>query len=285
MRSLPIATVVVLTVLALAAASLATGHAAEPELPVCDGLRDVTGKCRSVGDRFTDCATCPEMIVVPAGSFEMGSEGHSGDETPVHRVTLAKPVAISRYEISFDQWDACVTDGGCTHHPSDQGWGRGTKPVLDISWIDVTENYLPWLSRKTGQTYRLLTEAEWEYAARAGSATVYAWGDQIGKGAANCDRCGSAWDNRQTAPVGSFPANAFGLHDMHGNVWEWVQDCYQESYENAATDGAAAVSPDCTSYVVRGGGWNDRPKYLRSAIRYGDPPAYRSNYVGFRVAR
>ena len=241
--------------------------------------------CFKPGERFSDCAVCPEMVVVPAGGFDMGSEGNSGDETPVHRVTIIQAFAIGRYEITFEQWDACVADGECTHRPNEPGWGRGSRPVLDVSWNDVSTTYLPWLSRKSGHAYRLLTEAEWEYAARAGSATVFPWGDQIGTGAANCDGCGSAWDNRQTAPVGSFPANAFGLHDMHGNVWEWTQDCYRESYETASPTGAAATDPDCSSRVVRGGGWNDRPKYLRSAIRYGDPPAYRSFYVGFRVAR
>ena len=131
----------------------------------------------------------------------------------------------------------------------------------------------------------LLSEAEWEYAARAGSRAVYAWGDEIGAGRANCDRCGSAWDNRQTAPVGSFAANAFGLHDLHGNVWEWTQDCYQDSYAGAPRNGAARQRANCPTRVVRGGGWSDRPRYLRSAIRYGDPPIYRGNYVGFRVAR
>lgn len=254
------------------------------ETPASCGGVLVRAKCVQPGDRFSSCATCPEMVVVPAGSFDMGSEGHSGDETPVHRVTIPEALAIGRYEISFEQWDACVADGDCRHSPNDQGWGRGSRPVLDVSWNDVTSSFLPWLTRKSGQTYRLLTEAEWEYAARAGSATDYPWGNQIGAGAANCDGCGSAWDNRQTAPIGSFPANAFGLHDMHGNVWEWTHDCYRENYETASPTGVAATDPDCSSHVVRGGGWNDRPKYLRSAIRYGDPPAYRSFYVGLRVA-
>lgn len=287
MRRLRIALALIggLTVLNLVVAHSAVAVAADPSAVACDGLQDAAGKCQPPGTHFTDCENCPEMVVVPAGSFDMGSEGYSGDETPIHGVTIANPLAIGRFEISFEQWDACVADGNCSHKPNDQGWGRGLRPVLDVSWNDVTATYLPWLSSKSGQTYRLLTEGEWEYAARAGSSTVYPWGDQIGKGAANCDGCGSEWDNRQTAPVGSFPSNAFGLHDMHGNVWEWVQDCYRENYETASPTGAVASDPDCSSHVVRGGGWNDRPKYLRSAIRYGDPPAYRSFYVGFRVAR
>ena len=291
MRPLSVAIVVViatLTVIGVVKAKRPQPSASQANASPCDGIvagSDITGKCHKSGERFIECAECPEMVVVPAGSFDMGSEDNSGDETPVHRVSLAEPIAIGRYEISFEQWDACVVDGGCHHRPNDQGWGRGSRPVLDVSWNDVTATYLPWLSRKSGHTYRLLTEAEWEYAARAGSPSVYSWGDQVGKGAANCDGCGSEWDNRQTAPIGSFPPNAFGLHDMHGNVWEWTQDCYEDNYGKAAPDGSAATKPDCQTYVVRGGGWNDRPKYLRSAIRYGDPPAYRSFYVGFRVAR
>ena len=126
--------------------------------------------------------------------------------------------------MTFAEWDACVSASGCKHKPDDRSWGRGSRPVMNVSWDDITKDYLPWLSRKTDKSYRLLTEAEWEYAARAGSRGKYTWGDEIGKNRANCDGCGSHWD-KQTAPVGSFQANAFGLHDMHGNVWEWVADC------------------------------------------------------------
>jgi formylglycine-generating enzyme required for sulfatase activity len=236
------------------------------------------------GDSFKDCPVCPEMVVVPAGSFAMGSDA-SSDETPIHQVRLARPFAVGRVEVTFAEWDACVADGGCSHKPADQGWGRELRPVIDVSWDDVTSAYLPWLSRKAGRAYRLPSEAEWEYAARGGSRSVYAWGEDIGTGRANCDGCGSAWDNRQTAPAGSFAPNTFGLHDMHGNVWEWTADCYRNSYAAAPANGSARTSPQCRTYVVRGGGWNDRARYLRSAIRYGDPPTYRGVYVGFRVAR
>jgi len=243
-----------------------------------------TNQCRKPGDSFKDCPACPEMVVVAGGSFAMGSAA-SSDETPVHNVTLARPLAIGKFEVTFAEWDTCVADGACKHVPDDQGFGRLSRPVIDVSWNDVTSTYLPWLSRKAGRSYRLLSEAEWEYAARAGSRAVYAWGDEIGLGRANCDRCGSAWDNRQTAPVGSFAANAFGLHDLHGNVWEWTLDCYQNSHVGAPKSGAARQRPNCPTRVVRGGGWSDRARYLRSAVRYGDPPGYRGNYVGFRVAR
>jgi len=197
---------------------------------------------------FKECANCPEMVVVPAGSFLMGSpeseEGHSGDEGPQHRVTFAKAFAVSKYEVTFDDWDACVALGGCGYVPGDEGWGRGARPVIQVSWDDV-EQYVAWLSRQTGKPYRLLSEAEWEYAARAGSDTAYPWGDEIGKGNANS---GCAIGCR-TASVGSFPTNAFGLHDMHGNVWEWVQDCYHFGYDGARTDGSAKTTGDCSDHV------------------------------------
>ena len=270
----------------LLCALLLTVPAADANAAGCDGVMAGAGtdRCLKPGDSFKDCPTCPEMVVVPAGTFSMGSET-SSDETPVHDVALARPFAVGKFEVTFAEWDACVADGACNHVPDDLGFGRESRPVVDVAWNDVTGAYLPWLSRKAGRTYRLLSEAEWEYAARAGSRAAYTWGDEIGAGRANCDRCGSAWDNRQTAPVGSFAANAFGLHDLHGNVWEWTQDCYQDSYAGAPVNGAARERADCPTRVVRGGGWSDRPRYLRSAIRYGDPPAYRGNYVGFRVAR
>ena len=161
-------------------------------------------RCLKPKDTFKDCDTCPEMVVVPAGEFMMGSNDGQADEKPVHKVTIAKPFAVGKFEVTFAEWDACVAAGGCKHKPDDEGWGRGKRPVINVSWDDITKEYLPWLSRKTGKTYRLLTEAEWEYAARAGSRAKYAWGDEIGKNSANCDGCGSHWDNKQTAPVGSF---------------------------------------------------------------------------------
>ena len=133
------------------------------------------------------------------------------------RLQFAKPFAVSKFEVTFDDWDACVAYGDCNPVVRDSGWGRGRQPVINVTWDDA-QRYVAWLSRMTGRTYRLLSEAEWEYAARAGTQTAYSWGDEIGKGNANCHGCGSQWDRRQTAPVGSFAANAFGLYDMLGNV-------------------------------------------------------------------
>ena len=245
------------------------------------------------GVSFRDCLDCPEIVVVPAGSFTMGSppgeEGSLDREGPQRQVTIARPFGAGKFEVTFQEWDACVAAGACTanKNPSDQGWGRGKRPVINVSWEDVTTDYLPWLSRKTGKTYRLLTEAEWEFAARAGNQTKYTWGDKIGTNRANCDGCGSQWDTKQTAPVGSFDANAFGLHDMHGNVWEWVEDCWHGTYADAPTDGSAWTS-SCSeaSRVLRSGSYRDSPQSLRSAYRTRIRPSVRIfNGSGFRVGR
>jgi formylglycine-generating enzyme required for sulfatase activity len=245
-------------------------------------------------DTFRECAKdCPIMVVIPVGEFMMGSPesetGRDGNEDPQHKVTIAKPFAVSKYEVTFDDWDACVADGGCNHYrPVDQDWGRGTRPVINVSWDDA-QKYVKWLSKHTGKPYRLLSEAEWEYGARAGSDKAYSWGDEIGKENANCRGCGSQWDGKQTAPVGSFAANAFGLHDTHGNVWEWVQDClknsYNGDYNDAPTDGSAWTSGDCANHVLRGGSWFNDPRGLRSAYRVRNPADDRDPIVGFRVGR
>ena len=226
------------------------------------------------------------MVVVPAGSFMMGSNDGENDEKPVHRVTITNPFAVGKFEVTFDEWAACVKGGGCqsTQNPSDQGWGKGHRPVINVSWNDAKE-YVAWLSNATGKTYRLLTEAEWEYAARAGTTTAYSWGNDVGKGNANCDGCGSQWDNKQTAPVGSFKANTWGLYDMHGNVWEWVQDCYKAGYAGAPTDGSSISVQNCGTRVRRGGSWYDYPGSLRAADRGRSGPGNRNVSLGFRVGR
>jgi formylglycine-generating enzyme required for sulfatase activity len=203
-------------------------------------------------------------------------------------VTIARPLAVGKFEVTFAEWDACVSSGACTANktPNDHGWGRGKQPAINISWEDITGEYLPWLSSKTGKPYRLLTEAEWEFAARAGNQAKYTWGEEVGSGRANCDGCGSQWDKSQTAPVGSFAANVFGLHDMNGNAWEGVEDCWHGTYANAPTDGSAWTS-SCTepSRVLRGGSYRDNPQSLRSAYRTRIRPSVRIfNGSGFRVA-
>ena len=246
---------------------------------------------RNPGDTFRDCPECPELVVVPAGSFMMGSpegeEDRFNDEGPLHEVRIDYPLAVGAYAVTFDEWDACVSDGGCGgYRPDDNGWSRGARPVISVSWEDA-QRYVKWLSWKTGKGYRLLSESEWEYVARAGTRTRYWWGDGIGRNRANCDGCGSRWDDEQTAPVGSFSPNAFGLYDVHGNVWEWVEDCWNGSYDGAPTDGSAWVSEDCDcdQRVLRGGSWFDGPGYLRSAYRNWNTTGFRYFIIGFRVAR
>ena len=239
---------------------------------------------------FRDCPECPEMVVLPAGSYRMGSppgergRGHVG---PVHEVTLGAPFAMGVYEVTFAEWDACARGGGCPRGEGiaeDRGWGRGRRPVINVSWNEA-QAYAMWLSRKTGKRYRLPSESEWEYAARAGTATAYSWGAHIGFNLANCDGCGSRWDGVRTAPAGSFAANPWGLHDMHGNVREWTQDCWKDNYRGAPADGSAWESGDCSQRVLRGGSWNYKPSILRAANRFWNPSGNRYYNVGFRVAR
>ena len=250
---------------------------------------------RPPGRKFRDCEDCPEMVVVPAGSYEMGSpsseEGRSGDEGPVHRVSIAELFAVGVHEVTFREWDACRRAGGCSHNPGDRGWGRGDRPVINVSWKDARE-YVGWLSRKTGAEYRLLSESEWEYVARAGTSGPFHFGSTISPGQANYDGSyvyGSGRKGRyrkRTEPAGSFPPNAFGLHDVHGNVREWVEDCWHGSYRGAPSNGSAWTgSGDCGKRVLRGGSWYDEPRLLRSALRFGVTTGFRSRYAGFRVAR
>ena len=203
-----------------------------------------------------------DMVDIPGGTFRMGE----GDERQVHSVTVPD-FKMGKYEVTFAQWDVCVADGGCGRYtPDDYGRGRGNRPVIDVSWDDI-QLFIDWLNARTGGNFRLPTEAEWEYAARAGSTTLYSWGNSIGSNRANCnDDCGDRWSNT-TSPVGRFSANAWGLHDLHGNVWEWAQDCWNDSYAGAPTDGSAWTSGDCSQRVFRGGSWYDTPRYLRSAFR------------------
>jgi formylglycine-generating enzyme required for sulfatase activity len=235
---------------------------------------------------FKECTDCPEMIVVPAGEFMMGSPANERDkdESPQHGVTIAKPFAVARFELTFDEWDTCAAHGDCDPHISASRSGRGRQPVINVGWDDA-QRYVAWLSRMTGQPYRLLTEAEWEYAARAGTTTAYYWGDEIGKGNANCFGCGSQWDGKQTSPVGSLKPNAFGLYDMAGNVSQWVQDCHHDNYNGAPIDGSAWTSEDCIGHVLRGGSWIYYPRILRSAARDWLAAGLRSNHLGFRVGR
>jgi formylglycine-generating enzyme required for sulfatase activity len=256
---------------------------------------------------FRDCELCPAMVKVPATRFTMGSPEREKDrqsnEGPQRVVTFTRPFAIGQFEVTIADWDACVQDGGCQHQVDDEGWGRDKRPAINVSWEDITTQYLPWLSKQTGNIYRLPSEAEWEYAARAVSgdalAPKFSFGDNtsevcaFGNGADATARehngggsgaeCSDGYAT--TAPAGSFKPNPFGLFDVHGNVWEWVEDCWNESYDGAPADGAAWTAGDCSSRVVRGGSWNSDVPKLRSATRGWNQPSGRNRSIGFRVVR
>jgi formylglycine-generating enzyme required for sulfatase activity len=227
----------------------------------------------------------PTMVAILGGSFQMGcvsGNDCSSDEKPVHQVTLSA-FEMSQTEVTFAQYDACVVGGGCDSYPDDQGWGRDDRPVIYVSWNDA-QQYISWLNQQTGKQYRLPTEAEWEYAARAGSTTKYSWGNAIGNNKANCDGCGSQWDGEQTAPVASLAANAFGLYDMHGNVWEWCSDWYGKNYYSSSSASDPQGPSSGSSRVKRGGSWLGGPAGVRSVYRYYGSPGYGDCNQGFRLA-
>jgi formylglycine-generating enzyme required for sulfatase activity len=244
---------------------------------------------------FTDCASgCPVMIIIPTGSFMRGSSEdepqRSNEEGPQRQVTISQVFAAGKFAVTFDEWDLCVSLGGCSSYPSDAGWGRKLRPVINVSWDDA-KAYVAWLSKHTGKTYRLLSEAEREYIARAGTTTAYWWGDRIDTTLANYDgtkRYGTEEPGlyrQQTISVNSFFPNPWGLYQVHGNVWEWAEDCYHDAYEGAPTDGSPRLSGDCTRRVLRGGSWGSQPRNLRSAARYRLKTDSRDRYYGFRIAR
>ena len=232
---------------------------------------------------FTDCIDCPQMVSLPAGSFMMGDRKGDKSEQPPHRVTISKPFAIGKYEITVGQWNACVKGGGCSFRPEKAGRDDNL-PVRDISWTDAKE-YVTWLSRKTGAVYRLPTEAEWEYAIRGGTSTRHWWGDRFERDKADCKNCGGPWDKKSPSKVGSFASNPFGLHDMNGSVWEWVEDCWHKSYSGAPSDGRAWESPGCRVRVLRGGSWRNDSSYMYSAVRFKYDANVRYLLNGLRVVK
>ena len=257
---------------------------------------------------FRDCAACPLMVEVPAGSFLMGSpaseQGRDDSEGPQRRVTIDAPFAAGVFEVTYDEWEACWLGGGCSF-VWDRDAPRGTRPVRNVAWGQARE-YVRWLSQETGQEYRLLSEAEWEYVARSGTETARYWGQRADAQCRHANGMDAFYYERQletnpayepswswascsdgferAAPVGLYRPTAFGLHDVLGNVREWTADCWNDSYEGAPEDGSARRSGDCSRHVVRGGSWFDSPDELRSAHRSWSPAAYQAA-IGFRVAR
>jgi formylglycine-generating enzyme required for sulfatase activity len=230
-----------------------------------------------------DCEGCPELTLIAPGTFEMGANELYEFEKPVHTVTIRNAFYLGLREVTFEEWDACIDQGGCTHRPNDRGLGRGKRPVTDIHWNDANA-YLTWLSARTGQRYRLPSEAEWEYAARGGTTTTYPWGATMVKERANCVGCNEP-TRRQAVETGQFPANGFGLYDMAGNAAEWVADCWSDSYRATPRDGTAVNPPGCRERVLRGGSFNNDPRYLRSAARFKYEADVRFFTNGFRVLR
>ena len=268
----------------VAAAGLASGPAAAQRETGVAGMASELAAGSTFRDPLLSGGEGPEMVVIPAGTFRMGCL--SGDdacvkrELPVREVMIAAPFALSVYEVTFDDYDRF----GGPSTVTDAGWGRGRSPVIHVRWSDA-QDYVAWLAAQTGAAYRLPSEAEWEYAARAGATTMYSWGNEVGSNRANCKDCGSRWDGRQTAPAGSFSPNAFGLYDMHGNVLEWLQDCVNDSYLGAPADSGAWLQGDCTHRMARGGSWNYASRFVRTAFRFTVPAGFYLNNVGFRVAR
>ncbi len=254
---------------------------------------------------FKECNRCPVMVVVPAGEFMMGSpeteSGHDARESPQHKVTIARNFAVAKFEVTFVEWKACVDARVCEDVSS---WGRGNWPVTHVSWNDV-QKYVKWLSERTDKPYRLLTEAEWEYAARAqttaGESLRFSFGDDAAKLGQYAWYSQNSWVGK-TRPktkleildalrhtsreVGKKRPNAFGLYDMHGNVWEWVEDCYNDNYNGAPTDGMARTDGDCSTHIIRGGAWASEPQHLRSATRgRATADTREAADIGFRLAR
>jgi formylglycine-generating enzyme required for sulfatase activity len=230
-----------------------------------------------------DCPTCPVLIAVPRGAFTMGSNSGDPSEKPAHQVSISTPFAIGKYEVTVEQWNACVAAGAC-QPVSSASDGAKNMPVRDVSWDD-TQQFVKWLSKVSGKPYRLPTEAEWEYAARGGSTTRFWWGEQMRTGAANCKDCGEPWNKDGPAPVGSFAANPYGLYDMNGSVWEWVGDCWHNTFKGAPSDSAVWDDANCRVRVIRGGSWREGASYMPTTTRFKYDASVRHSQNGFRVAR
>ena len=261
--------------------------------PAQQGAVDLIFSDRFEEVPFKDCAECPTMMMIRAGTFIQGSpqsEPQSLDNERPQREVTVPALAMGQTQVTFDEWDACVADGGCTHNPGDEGWGRGNRPVIHVSWDDAQE-YVTWLSARTGHDYRLPSESEWEYATRAGTTGRFNTGNCISSAQANflgtvpAQGCPAGIARSQTVPVASFAPNVFGLYDTHGNGAEWVQDCWNVNYEGAPTNGSAWMAGDCSRAVLRSGSWFGGGNSQRSAIRTLNSRSTRNRHMGFRVAR
>jgi formylglycine-generating enzyme required for sulfatase activity len=243
----------------------------------------VTALAAHASGEIMDCQSCPVLVSLPAGRFAMGNNASDPSERPVHQVVIDLPFAIGKFEVTVQQWNACVTANGCqpVAQPAN---ANPNAPVRDVSWDDA-QQYVKWLGMISGQPYRLPTEAEWEFAARGGTATPYWWGDKMTTGKANCKECGPPWTEAGPANVGSFPANGYGVHDTSGSVWEWVADCWHNNFKDAPFDGSAWDEPNCRVRVIRGGSWREGAAYMVASTRFRYDASVRQAQNGFRVAR
>ncbi|KVU84693.1 hypothetical protein WK75_28875 [Burkholderia ubonensis] len=237
----------------------------------------------TAANEIRDCPACPAMLAVSPGTFAMGSNSGDPSEKPAHRVTLDHSYALAKYVVTVAQWNTCRDAGACPRLPGDSNTAPNA-PVRDLSWDDA-QQYVKWLSKISGKSYRLPTEAEWEYAARGGTATRYWWGNEMRPGNANCKDCGPPWHAEAPDNVGSFVANPLGFYDMGGGVWEWVSDCWHNSYKNAPADGRSWDEPNCQVRVIRGGSWRDGASYMPVSTRFKYDSSVRYSANGFRVAR
>jgi formylglycine-generating enzyme required for sulfatase activity len=235
------------------------------------------------GTEIKDCPACPPLIGLKQGDFVMGSNVDDPSERPAHSVSIARPFAVGKFEVTNEQWNVCVEAGACQASSAGPS-AQKNDPVRDVSWNDA-QAYVKWLSKVSGKSYRLPTEAEWEYAVRGGTSTRYWWGDKMATGKANCKVCGDPWNPDGPAPVGSFAANPYGIHDMNGSLWEWVSDCWHNTYKGAPADGRAWDEPNCNVRVIRGGSWREGADYMLSSTRFKYDASVRHSQNGFRVAR
>ncbi|CAE6771003.1 Hercynine oxygenase [Paraburkholderia domus] len=266
-----------------AAAPPPTATTAPPAAPAAPAVAQKAVAHPPGAGESRDCATCPIMIALPAGAFPMGSNTDDPSEKPVHHVTIGAPFAIGKYAVTVEQWNACVAANACQKLTPESNTIKAA-PARDLSWDDA-QQYVKWLSKVTGKPYRLPTEAEWEYADRGGTTTAYWWGDQMRKGNANCKDCGDPWHKEGPETAGSFAPNPVGLYDMNGSVWEWVADCWHNSYQGAPADGHAWDTPSCDMRVIRGGSWREGGSYMLSATRFKYSASVRQSQDGFRVVK
>lgn len=253
-----------------------------PVKPAAPAPRVAASTARHGGE-IRDCQSCPALVALPAGTFTMGNNASDPSERPAHQVTIDTPFAIGKFEITVQQWNACATANGCQKVAQAPNTSPSA-PMRDVSWDDA-QQYVKWLGLISGQPYRLPTEAEWEFAARGGTASPYWWGQQMASGKANCKECGQPWSSDRPANAGSFPPNPYGVHDTSGSVWEWVADCWHNNFKDAPPDGRAWDEPNCRVRVIRGGSWREGAAYMVTSTRFRYDTGVRQSQNGFRVAR